>query len=213
VSKIIVFGSAGRIGSRVVGEAVARGHDVVAVVSDSASPDSPPAQLSTIRGDVRSAASIRECAGNAEVIVITVGGTDKTVYADAARAAVNAVNAIGSSGPRIIHLGGGASLLNDDGIRFVDAPGFPETVMLEASGQAAALDIYRASTGVRWTYLSPPPGNFAPGKRTGRYRTGHEHPVVAKDGSFSMSFEDAAVAIVDEIEHPLFIGQRFTIGY
>ena len=28
-----------------------------------------------------------------------------------------------------------------------------------------------------------------------------------------LSYEDFAVAIVDEIEHGKFIGQRFTVGY
>jgi uncharacterized protein len=80
-------------------------------------------------------------------------------------------------------------------------------------GQAAALEVYGASTDVRWTYVSPPPGHFAPGERTGKYRTGLDHPVVASDGSMRLSYEDYAVAIVDEIEHPRFIGKRFTVGY
>src|SRR5690348_8206983 len=52
--------------------------------------------------------------------------------------------------------------------------------------QAASLDVYRGSTGVPWTYVSPPPGNFAPGKRPGHYRTGLEHPVMGKGGRIGL---------------------------
>jgi putative NADH-flavin reductase len=49
--------------------------------------------------------------------------------------------------------------------------------------------------------------------RTGHYRTGLEHPVVAPDGSMRLSYEDFALALVDEIENGKFIGMRFTVGY
>jgi putative NADH-flavin reductase len=37
--------------------------------------------------------------------------------------------------------------------------------------------------------------------------------VVAPDGSTGISYEDFAMAIVDEIENARFVGQRFTVGY
>jgi putative NADH-flavin reductase len=145
--------------------------------------------------------------------VISIGGPDKSVYARAARAAIEVLAPLGKAGPRVIHMGGGGSLLNAQGVRFADTPGLPQALVEEVKGQAAALEVYQASTDVRWTYVSPPPGHFAPGKRTGQYRTGLDHPVVASDGSTSLSYEDYAVAIVDEVEQPRFIGKRFTVGY
>ena len=56
----------------------------------------------------------------------------KSVYAKAARSAVEAVSGLGPDDPRIVHLGGGGSLLNDEGVRFVDASGFPERLIAEA---------------------------------------------------------------------------------
>jgi putative NADH-flavin reductase len=213
MSTIVIFGATGRIGSRVVAEGIARGQRVIAVVRDGTRMESISPDVGIVRGDVSSADSIRTCAVSADVVLMTIGGPDKTIYARAAHAAIAAAQAIGRGAPRIIHLGGGGSLLNDEGVRFVDAPGFPESVIPEGLGQSAALDVYRNSVGAAWTYLSPPPGNFAPGVRTGLYRTGLDHPVVAADGTASMSFEDAAVAIIDEIEVPRFIDERFTIGY
>jgi uncharacterized protein len=66
---------------------------------------------------------------------------------------------------------------------------------------------------VTWTYVSPPPVHFAPGRRTGTYRTGLDQPVTGADGEARLSYEDMAVAIVDEIEQPKFLNTRFTAGY
>jgi putative NADH-flavin reductase len=61
--------------------------------------------------------------------------------------------------------------------------------------------------------MSPPPGNFEPGTRTGHYGTGGDHPVVDAQGRFGISYEDYAIALVDEIDHPRHHRQRFTVGY
>jgi putative NADH-flavin reductase len=61
--------------------------------------------------------------------------------------------------------------------------------------------------------MSPPPGNFKPGQRLGHHRTGADHPVVSQDGGYGISYEDYAVALVDEIEEPTHLNRRFTVGY
>jgi len=92
--------------------------------------------------------------------------------------------------------------------------GFPEEYRPNAIGQIRALDAYLAlDDTVTWTYLSPPPVHFAPGRRTGHYRTGLDHPVVGADDEARISYEDYAVAMVDEIESPRHLNRRFTVGY
>jgi putative NADH-flavin reductase len=146
-------------------------------------------------------------------MVSAVGGSDKSVYLDTARTLVESLAPLGETAPRIVHSGGGATLLDAEGVRFADKPGFPPELLDEVLGQAAALDYYRASTGVTWTYLSPPPGDFAPGERLGHYRIGDEHPVTRPDGTFGISYEDYAIALIDEIETPAHLNARFTVGY
>jgi uncharacterized protein len=213
MANVVVFGAAGRAGARIMAEAARRGHQVTAVAREPARIGGLPAGVRAVTGDATSQASIAERAKGADAIVISVGGPDKSAYAKAARAAVAALAPLGDGGPRVIHMGGGGSLLNADGVPFFTNPKIPANLLAEMKGQAAALDVYRGSTGVRWTYVSPPPGNFAPGERKAHYRTGQEHPVVAADGSMAISYEDFAMAIVDEIERPRFIGKRFTVGY
>ena len=49
--------------------------------------------------------------------------------------------------------------------------------------------------------------------RTGKFRLGKDNPVYDAEGKSTISAEDYAVALVDELEHPRHIRQRFTIGY
>jgi putative NADH-flavin reductase len=63
----------------------------------------------------------------------------------------------------------------------------------------------------RWG--SPPPLAFHPGERTGRYRTGADRPVTDDQGRSVLSYEDFAVAVVDEIENGGFCDMRFTAAY
>jgi putative NADH-flavin reductase len=52
-----------------------------------------------------------------------------------------------------------------------------------------------------------------PGARTGVFRYGTDTLLFGEDGESRISFEDFAIALVDELETPKYIGQRFTIGY
>ncbi|MEV7393705.1 MULTISPECIES: NAD(P)H-binding protein [unclassified Streptomyces] len=214
MSRIVVFGAAGKAGSRVVAEAASRGHQVTAVARNIDAPATQPDGVHAVAGDVTDPETVAVLAKDADVLVLTVGGPDAALYTDAVAAAAAAVRAAGPAGPRIIHMGGGAGLFDERGERFFNAPGFPEEFKPYAIGQIRALDAYLAlDDSVTWTYLSPPPVHFAPGKRTGRYRTGLDHPVIGDDGQARISYEDYAAALVDEIETPRHLNRRFTVGY
>jgi len=42
---------------------------------------------------------------------------------------------------------------------------------------------------------------------------GKDNPVFDEKGNSHISYDDYAMALVDELENPQFIKQRFTIGY
>jgi len=213
MSKVVVFGAAGRLGQRIVAEATGRGHEVTAVVRRARTAPAVAAGVAMVTGDATSAESVGELAKGADVLVSAVSAPGREVYLAVATTLVGVAAALPQPAPRIVHIGGGATLTTPDGSRFLDLPAFPAEFLDMASGQAEALDFYRASSGVTWTYVSPPPVNFAVGRRTGRYRTGLDQPVTGADGEATLSYEDLAVAIVDEIEHPKFLNTRFTAGY
>ncbi|MEH1013527.1 NAD(P)H-binding protein [Micromonospora sp. CPCC 206060] len=212
MGNIVVFGAGGTLGSRVCAEAVRRGHRVTAAVRRPEAVTYLPPEVTVVPGDATSARSVRELAPLADALVVAIGGPGRTPWREAAETLVTTLRDVPAA-PRIIHLGGGATLLAPDGTRFLDAPDFPDQYREAATGQADALDYYRSSTGVTWTYLSPPPLEFHPGERTGRYRTGGDRPVTDEHGRSVLSYEDFAVAVVDEIEHPRFADARFTAAY
>ncbi|MFF4892002.1 NAD(P)-dependent oxidoreductase [Micromonospora chersina] len=213
MSDIVVFGAGGTAGSRIAAEAAERGHRVTAAVRRPEATSYLPAGVRTVTGDATSPRSVRELAGDADVFVVAIGGGERELWRDAARTLVDTLRELPDP-PRVIHVGGGATLLTPKGTRYLDEPDFPEEYRDSAEGQADALEFYRSSAdGVTWTYVSPPPLEFHPGERTGHYRTGTDHPVIDAQGRSVLTYEDLAVAIVDEIENPRFGNARFTAAY
>jgi putative NADH-flavin reductase len=53
---------------------------------------------------------------------------------------------------------------------------------------------------------------FAPGERTGKFRIGGDQ-LLANEAGSSISMEDFAIAMADEIEKPAHSRARFTVGY
>jgi putative NADH-flavin reductase len=113
---------------------------------------------------------------------------------------------------RYLVVGGAGSLEVAPGVRLVTTPGFPVAYKAEAEKGAAFLDLLRAETELNWTSLSPS-ALFTAGERTGKFRLGNDQLLTSADGKSSISFEDFAVALADEIERPAHIRQRFTVGY
>lgn len=214
MAKIAVFGASGRIGSRVVRETLARGHQVTAVVREPAALADHPDELRVITGSVFDPAARAEAVAGQDAVVLAVGGAgasgDPEMYVRAGRDLVDAVRDVDDP-PRIVVVGGAGSLEVAPGQRLLDSPGFPDAYRPEAEAGARGLAYFRTVTDVPWTYLSPAP-EIAPGTRTGRYRTGTDQPVFTADGESHISMEDYAVALVDEIENPKFAGRRFTVG-
>ena len=76
----------------------------------------------------------------------------------------------------------------------------------------AFLEALRKVNDLDWTMLSPS-AVFIAGKRTGVFRLGRDSLLTAADGNSSISFEDFAIALLDEVAHPQHSRMRFTVGY
>ena len=201
--RIAVYGATGMIGSRLVAEALARGHEVTGV---SRSGGELPDGARAVRGDAGDTDLAKRVAGEVDDVVSAIGpsrtGGDRREFLAQLR---NLAETLGDA--RLIVVGGAGSLLVDGG-RLVDQPGFPEVYRAEALIGAESLGYLRGlGGGTDWTYLSPAP-LIQPGERTGTYQTGIDSP--AGD---SISAEDYAVALLDEIEKPAHRGGRFTVAH
>ncbi|MFH9421043.1 NAD(P)-dependent oxidoreductase [Streptomyces sp. NPDC017529] len=216
MSKIAIFGANGTIGSRVLDEALRRGHQVTAVVRDPAKISKTDPNLTVITGDILDPASVAAAAQGQDVLVSAVGGGDGpghiATIKPAAEALVTGLRTLGEDAPRLVTVGGAGSLRKPDGTQVWDAEGLPEFLLQIMHAHGDALDFYRTVTDVRWTNVSPA-ALIEPGERTGTYRTALDDLVTDADGTSRISAEDYAAALLDEIEKPQHVGERFTVGY
>ncbi|MFL5605295.1 MAG: NAD(P)-dependent oxidoreductase [Gemmatimonadaceae bacterium] len=215
--KIVLFGATGNIGQRISAEALRRGHQVVGVVRDPARVQSPDPRVTLAQGDATDAGSVARVSRGADAIVSAISprpnarGLPAPSLATAARALLE--GARNANVKRLLVVGGAGSLELAPGKRLMDAPGFPDAYKAEAKEGADSLDVYRAEgDGVDWTFLSPA-AEIHPGERTGRYRTTGDRFLADDKGKSSISYEDYAVALLDELERPKHAGQRFGVAY
>jgi len=166
--RITVFGSTGRIGSAVVVEAHARGHEVTAVVHRR--PAEVPEGVGAQTVDLADQDQVRAACADRDAVVSAIGWTPEQpddLLGWAARALLEAVR---GTDTRLLIVGGAGTLLTDTGL-YVDSPTFPPERRRNSLAHVAALTELRAGTNDRWTYLCPP-AVIAPGGRTGQYRVG-----------------------------------------
>lgn len=219
--KLIVYGATGRVGSRVVEEALNRGHRVTAVSRDPGRVEKKHENLSAVKGNVLDPESVAALVEGQDIVVVSVRGSvdkskkpEKTVHRLAAEVIVNVLRDMGAGAPRLIFVGGAGSLEIKPGVLYADKlsifiPGF---VRQEIAGHVLTLDYLRGVDDVRWTYISPAK-KFKPGKRTGNYRIGGDQMLKDARGKSKISMEDFSIALIDEAENSKFIGERFSVAY
>ena len=203
MSNILVIGSTGMVGSRIVNEAVRRGHTVTAASRSGKPVDGAARAIAVELGDTDAVAKLVE-APNTDVTIIAVS-PDRT--GGSTQPLVNAHKKLIDRGVkgRVLIVGGAGSLQREDGSLLVDSPEFPEEYKAEAQAFVEILNLYRNSD-LTWTMLSPSPA-IAPGERTGNITLGTDSPVGG-----AVSAENFAVAMIDEVENPQHVGTRFTVA-
>jgi putative NADH-flavin reductase len=215
--KIVLFGETGNVGRRVAAEALSRGHEVVGVVRDPGAVAASDPRVRLVKGDATKADSVAEIVKGADAVVSAISprpnarGLAAPSLVANARAVIAGLRRAGVK--RVLFVGGAGSLEVAPGQSLVDQPGFPEAYRAEALEGREALAVWRSEAGgLDWSFLSPA-AEIAPGERTGRYRiTGDQFLVDAAGKSF-ITFEDYAVAVLDELEHPRHVGRRFGVAY
>ena len=203
MAKIALIGASGNAGSRILKELSDRGHHVTAIARS-------PEKIATLpnvvakKGDVFDQTGLSKLLAGHDAVISSVHFT--------ASDPVTLIEAVRASGvPRYLVVGGAGSLEIAPGQRVGDLPDFPADYKAEATKGAEFLDLLKQETQLDWTFLSPS-AEFVPGERTGKFRIGKDNLLSNEEGS-RISFEDYAIALVDEIEKPQHSRQRFTVGY
>jgi uncharacterized protein len=214
MKSIVLFGSTGMVGQRILAEALSRGHNITAMLRETSRTGEHRANLSYRTGDIFNPGDIAAAAVDHDVVVSAYGpGTgDASLIVKAAHSLIEGLTRVEPI--RLIAVSGAGSLEVKPGVQLVDTPDFPAAWKPVALAHREAIEVFRKAGFAEfdWTAASPS-AVIEPGARTGHYRTATDQLIVDAQGNSRISAEDFAVAIVDEIENPKFVEKRFTAGY
>lgn len=207
--KIVLYGASGMIGSRLLSEALRRGHAVTLVVRDRQRITPPKGRVLVVEGDVLDATSVAAAVKGHGAVLSAVGPTPE-IIAGAARSLIEGLTRAGVK--RLVVVGGAGTLEVAPGVLLLQTPQFPAEHELVAQAHGTALTTFRQNTTLDWTFVSPA-AFIQPGERTGKFRLGGDQLLVDAKGDSRISAEDFAVAFLDAIEKPAHLRQRFTVAY
>ena len=214
---VVLYAATGRVGRCILNELVNRGHQVTAVARN---PDKLPETVKRVRDDLSSLERIAEIIAGTDAVVSAYGPprddarfTVTTDYTDQiVEVTERLIAAVRKAGvPRLIVVGGAGSLEFSPGVTVLKSGHWPQPFVPIATSHMKAFAALRASD-INWTYFSPPI-LIEPGVRTGKFRLGGDTLIRDEQGKSRISFEDYASALVDELEKPAHVRQRFTVGY
>jgi uncharacterized protein len=215
--KVALIGASGFVGKAVLAELKQRGHQISAI---SRHPENVSAgeTVTAVKANVLNPEEVAEAVKGHDAVISTFnpGWSNQDIYNQFLQGAKSIQEGVKKSGvKRLIFVGGGGSLFVSEGVQLVDTPDFPEEYKAGALAARDYLDILKKEDKLDWTFLSPAieMHQGTSGERRGYYRTGLDRPVFDTNGRSIISVEDTALAIVDELENPKHIRQRFTAAY
>jgi uncharacterized protein YbjT (DUF2867 family) len=174
----MVFGATGGTGTQVVSQALAAGHQVLAVVRDPARLAVPPrADLDLAVADVMDPAAIGDLVAGRDAVISAVGPSRRpeakktraaSVCSASARSITAAMAAAGTR--RLVVVSASGPFTDGDGplLRYVAKP-IVRQVLKDAFADLVAMEQVVRASGLDWTILRPPRLTDKP--LTGRYRT------------------------------------------
>lgn len=191
--RLLIIGAGGAAGSRARAEAQWRGH---VVTPASRRPRGTP----WLRVDTTDAGEVAAAASGHDVVISATRpalGHERDVPAMTTGLAHGALQA----GVPLLVIGGASPARVPGTVHTAleDPRYVPEHIRPIAAASTRQLDVLREHPATAWTYLAPA-AQFAPGPRTGTYRSADGELIVSSDGSSAISMEDFAIALIDLAE-------------
>jgi len=212
--KITLFGATGNVGTRVINEALLRGHEVTAVLRNNTRAKEINTNVRVVIGDANNVEDVVKWSAGQDIVISATRPPQGSEHqlVDTTRSLLTGLE---QSKVRLLLVGGAASLIvpNSNGTLVVE-----DTELVPSAWRDIALacleqhKLCQENKSVNWSYLSPP-AIIIPGVRTGSFRTGTDELLVNKQGKSTISFEDFAIALIDEAELVKNYRKRFTVAY
>ena len=213
MARITVLGGSGYAGAALVAEARKRGHEVTSV--SRSAPASPVDGVQHVEGSVLDADVLDRVLEGRDVVVSALSprgdmaGKVEGVLADL-------LSRLAGTPTRLGYIGGASSLLTEEGgpsLWDVSKDHVPDEVRPEVqTGLDTFAMLQKSPESLDWFYVSPPQdfGSWLGTPSTGSYTLGGDVLLRNADGASTISADDLALAIVDEIETPAHHRRRFT---
>lgn len=213
MARITVLGGNGYAGAALVAEARKRGHEVTSV--SRSAPESPVDGVDHVEGSVLDAEVLDRVTEGRDVVVSTLSprgdmvGKVEGVVADL-------ISRLAGTPTRLGYIGGASSLLTEEGgprLWDVSKDHVPDEVRPEVQTGLDTLALLEESPeSLDWFYVSPPEefGSWLGTPSTGSYTLGGDVLLRDADGKSTISADDLALSILDEIETSAHRRKRFT---
>lgn len=214
--KVALIGATGYVGSHILKELLTRDHEITAISRNVDKIDVKDAKINAVSVDVNDTEALTEILRDNTIVICAynAGWDNPNIYDDYLNGYESIQKATRAANIRRYFVVGNSGSLYIGGKQLVDTPEFPDKMKEGAKASRDHFDKLRRETYLDWAYLSPQVEmnkNNTVGK-TGRYRIGRDEPMI-KDGIASISVEDLAMAVADEIEERKHSRQHFTVGY
>ncbi|APX71681.1 NAD(P)H-binding protein [Companilactobacillus allii] len=205
--KIAIIGANGKEGSLIAHEASSRGIEVTSIVRS---------KEKSVTDDylVRNVYDITaDDLKGFDVVVDALGffGDNVKEYVPSTQ---HLIDILKDSKTRLLVVGGAGSLYidPDHSQQLYQQADFPAAVKPLSEQMGNSLDLLKKSD-INWTYISPAADFDYKAKRTGNYIVAGEEFSFDSEGKSKISYEDYAIAMVDEIENAKHKNERISVRW
>ncbi|WP_088815197.1 MULTISPECIES: NAD(P)-dependent oxidoreductase [Listeria] len=206
--KVAIIAASGKAGNQILEEAVRRGMEVTAIVRHKEKITNPNVQV--LEKDLFDLTF--EDIQDQDVVIDAFNAPhgQEELHQTSLK---HVTSLLKGKTNRLLVVGGAGSLYVDEAesLRLMDTPDFPVAFLPTASHMGKALDALKQEAEVNWTYMSPSAFFNPEGAGTGTYILGENQLLVDETGQSEVSYANFAKAMLDEIEEPKHVKERFTV--
>ena len=206
--KIAIIGATGHVGSLVAAEALDRRHEVTAIVRH---PENLQYDIPFIKKDLYNLKTADLISFD---VVVDAFSAPRGAEEQHKTSIEHLISILRGTDLRLYIVGGAGTLYTDESkqTKLYQIPGFPKVVFPTSKNMDDGLNALKKTTNLSWTYISPSANFIHSTDKSHGYIAGAEVLLNSpSSGQSEITMAEYAVAMLDEIENPKHLNQRFTV--